>query len=73
MSEREKLRKRFCLALGGTLLVALCCFTPLLVVTLGAVGLGLLVPYLDFFLLPALVVLLLLTIISWLRWRRAAD
>ena len=38
----------------GTVLAALCCFTPLLVVLLGAVGLSAVVGYLDLVLLPAL-------------------
>ncbi len=56
----------------GTILVALCCFTPLLVVVLGAVGLSALTPYLDYVLLPALVVMIVVTIISYRKWRRAA-
>ncbi len=67
----NRLRRRFYLALGGAGLVALCCFTPLLVLLLGVVGLSLLVPYLDFVLLPALVVLLILTTVAYLQWRKA--
>jgi len=36
----------------GTVLVALCCFTPILVVLLGVVGLAGLTGYLDYVLLP---------------------
>ena len=39
----------------GTVLVALCCFTPILVVLLGTLGLAALTGYLDYVLLPALV------------------
>ena len=39
----------------GTVLVALCCFTPILVVLLGTLGLTALTGYLDYVLLPALV------------------
>jgi hypothetical protein len=35
-------------------LVALCCFTPILVILLGVVGLSALTWYLDYVLLPAL-------------------
>ncbi len=35
---------------------ALCCFTPALVVLLGALGLVSFVPYLDFLLLPTLII-----------------
>ena len=38
----------------GTILVALCCFTPMLVILLGTVGLAALTGYLDYVLLPAL-------------------
>ena len=58
-------------AIGGTLLVALCCFTPILVITLGAVGLSTVTPYLDYVLLPALLVMITVVIISYLRWKKA--
>ena len=34
-------------ALAGTVLVAVCCFTPILLVLLGSVGLSAFTPYLD--------------------------
>ena len=40
----------------GVGIAALCCFTPILVLLLGAVGLSALVGYLDFILLPALLI-----------------
>lgn len=46
----------------GIVLVALCCFTPILVILLGVVGLSALTGYLDYVLLPALAVLIGLTI-----------
>jgi len=55
----------------GTLLVAACCFTPVLVVGLGAIGLGTIIPYLDFVLLPVLAVMIVLTVISYRSWKRA--
>ena len=51
--------------------MALCCFTPLLVITLGMVGVGFLTPYLDYVLLPALVVMVMVTVISYRKWRQA--
>jgi len=63
-------KKKFGRALAGTVLVALCCFTPLLVVTLGAVGLSVIVSYLDFILFPALALLLLLTHLSFSKWMK---
>jgi len=59
-------------ALIGTVLVALCCFTPILVILMAAVGLTAFTPYLDFILLPALAVMIVVTILSYLRWRNAA-
>ncbi len=46
----------------GTTLVALCCFTPVLVILLGVVGLSALTGYLDYVLLPALAIFIGLTI-----------
>ena len=66
-------KKGMLAALAGTVLVALCCFTPLLVIVLGVVGLSAFTPYLDMVLLPALVIMILLTVISYLRWRKSAE
>ena len=38
----------------GTIVAAVCCFTPVLVILLGAVGHASLVGYLDYVLLPSL-------------------
>jgi mercuric ion transport protein len=46
----------------GTIIAALCCFTPLLVVVLGAVGLSAWLGWLDFVLLPALGIFIVITI-----------
>lgn len=53
--------------LGGAVLTALCCFTPVLVVLLGVVGLSALAGYLDYVLLPALVVFIGVTIYAMMR------
>jgi mercuric ion transport protein len=45
----------------GTIVAALCCFTPVLVVLLGAVGLAAVIGWLDLVLLPALAVFLVIT------------
>ena len=58
-------------ALAGTILVALCCFTPILVITLGTVGLAALTPYLDYVLLPGLLLMIIVTVISYIRWKKA--
>lgn len=55
----------------GTVLVALCCFTPILVLLLGFVGLSALTGYLDVVLLPALAAFIGLTIYAVVRMRMA--
>lgn len=45
----------------GTVITAVCCFTPLLVVGMAAVGLSALTGYLDWVLLPALAFFVVLT------------
>ena len=52
----------------GTIIAALCCFTPVLVILFGTIGLAAVVGYLDYVLLPALVFFVLLTIYA--LWRR---
>ena len=52
----------------GTIIAALCCFTPVLVILLGAVGLSALTGYLDYVLLPALGAFIVLTVYA--LWRK---
>lgn len=52
----------------GTIVAALCCFTPVLVVLLGAIGLSAVVGYLDVLLLPALAIFVGITVYA--LWRR---
>ncbi len=52
----------------GTVFVALCCFTPLLVVLLGAVGLSAALGWLDLVLFPALAVFIGITLYA--LWKR---
>ena len=74
MSEREihpKDDRLLKYGLIGTVLVALCCFTPVLLVLLGAVGLSGMLGWLDFVLLPALAVFVGITLYAlWRRQRR---
>jgi mercuric ion transport protein len=58
--------------LGGSAIAALCCFTPILVIALGGVGLAAIVGWLDLVLLPALAFFLGLTAYALWRRRRAA-
>lgn len=55
----------------GTIIAALCCFTPVLVILFGVVGLSAIVGYLDFVLLPALAILLALT--GYALWRKQQN
>jgi len=57
----------------GTAIAALCCFTPVLVVLLGVVGLSALTGYLDYVLLPALVFFVSLTVYAVLRRKKASS
>lgn len=58
----------------GAIVAAICCFTPVLVVTLGVVGLGALTGYLDYVLFPALGVFLGMAVYGWIRgYRRACE
>lgn len=60
-------------SVAGTVAVALCCFTPVLVVLFAAIGLGALTPYLDLVLIPALAILLVITALSYRRYVRATK
>lgn len=53
--------KLLTIGITGTIIAALYCFTPILVLLLGAIGLETLTGYLDYVLLPALVIFVLLT------------
>ncbi|MEO1668160.1 MAG: mercury resistance system transport protein MerF [Chloroflexota bacterium] len=63
--------KRF--GVVGTVIAALCCFTPVLVVLFGAVGLSWLVGYLDYVLLPTLIVFVGITIYAVWRERHPDE
>ena len=55
----------------GTVIAALCCFTPVLVVLFGFVGLSAVLGWLDYVLLPALAFFIGLTIYA--VWRRQRN
>ena len=57
----------------GTAVAALCCFTPVLLVLLGAVGLSALAGVLDYVLIPALIFFVLLTIYALVRRSRQTQ
>lgn len=62
-------RGRFLAAMAGRVGVAICCFTPILLIVLTAIGLGALTRYLDYVLIPSLLVL---AVITWRAYREYA-
>lgn len=57
----------------GTVLAALCCFTPILVIIFGALGLSSWIGGLDAGLLPALLMFILITVYAlWKRQKRTS-
>ena len=59
------------LGIGGTIITALCCFTPILVILFSVVGLGALTGYLDYVLIPSVIIFIGITIYA-LQKRRPA-
>ena len=55
----------------GMVVAALCCFTPLLVALLGAIGFSAIIGKLDYVLLPALVIFLAVLVYGLAKRRRA--
>jgi len=53
----------------GTVVTAVCCFTPFLVIVLGALGLSAWLAWLDYVLLPSLGVFIVLTIFALVKLR----
>lgn len=54
----------------GTVIAALCCFTPVLVLLFGALGLSAWVGWLDYVLFPALFVFAGITVFGFVRRMR---
>ena len=59
--------KLFKLSACGTGIMAVCCFTPVLVILFSAVGLSAWLGWLDYVLLPALAIFFILTVIFGVR------
>ncbi|HKA40817.1 MAG TPA: mercury resistance system transport protein MerF [Burkholderiales bacterium] len=55
--------------IAGAIVAAICCFTPALVLLLGAVGLGALIEYLDYVLFPAFAFFIGLVVYALVRKR----
>ncbi len=69
MKEKTLLRT----GLVGSAVAALCCFTPVLVILLGTVGLSAWLAWTDYVLLPAMVVFLGVTAYALIRRRPASG
>ncbi|MEH6633846.1 MAG: mercury resistance system transport protein MerF [Halopseudomonas aestusnigri] len=63
--------KLLIVGVAGTVIAALCCFTPILVILLGAVGLSAVVGILDYVLFPAMGLFLLIT--GYALWKRRSK
>ena len=65
------MRSLLSVGIVGTIVTALCCFTPVLVVLFGVIGLSAFTGYLDYVLFPALGFFIALTLCAvWRRFRR---
>jgi len=63
-------RRLLGLGIGGSVVTAICCFTPALAILLGALGVAAWLAWLDYVLVPLLLVFLGLTVYA-LRTRAA--
>ena len=66
-------RKLLGVGVAGAVVAAVCCFTPLLVLLLATVGLSAVVGWLDFVLLPALLIFAGIAVYALIRQRRARS
>ena len=66
MEPRSLLR----VGITGTVIAIICCFTPVLVVLLGVVGLSAAVGWLDYVLLPALAVFVGITLYAMTKVKK---
>jgi len=64
--------KCFKAGLWGSIIAAICCFTLVLVVGLGLIGLATLTPYPDYILFPMLGVFLIVAFYGWSRRKKGA-
>ena len=57
----------------GSVIAALCCFTPILVILFGALGISALVGYLDYVLFPLLGLFLIVIVVALVTKRGSAT
>ena len=65
---KESDKKLIKVGIIGSIIAAICCFTPILVILLGTVGLAALTGYLDYVLFPALAIFILITAYGY--WKK---
>ena len=70
---KKPTKKGLYASITGVVVVALCCFTPVLVIGLGAVGLHFFVPYLDYLLLPGLGIMIIYAFYSYRKWKHECE
>ena len=63
-------RKLMAVGFIGTVVAALCCFTPVLAILLGAVGLSAVLGWLDYVLIPAMIVFIGIAVYAVYRHRQ---
>ena len=71
MSDTNK--KLLTTGVTGTVVAALCCFTPVLVILFGAIGLSAWLGWIDYVLFPALGIFVLLTIYAVYQRSRQSE
>ena len=71
MSDSNK--KQMKTGIIGTVVAALCCFTPVLVILFGAIGLSAWLGWIDYVLFPALGIFVLLTIYAVYQRTRQSE
>lgn len=65
--------KGFKTGLWGSIIAAICCFTPVLVIALGFLGLAAITSYLDYVLFPLLALFLILAFYSWWKGKEGKQ
>jgi mercuric ion transport protein len=66
-------RKLLWTGAAGATIAALCCFTPVLVVLLGTIGLSAWLGWIDYVLFPALGIFILITVYALYRQLKYPD
>ncbi len=66
-------RKLLGTGITGTVITAVCCFTPVLVIGLGVAGLSAWLAWLDYVLFPALFMFMGLSLFAFVRLKRGST